>query len=106
MIPECPQGSSLREEAAVGGPLERGAVDAQVRDLPHPPEQVLVEVGVILKGEPAQSVFFDIAHAVLDLALGPCPVGLAGPWARPPVVTKGCELRMEHRLPPGLTQDQ
>jgi len=93
-----------------GEPVSRalmcGPMCALVGDICHPLLQVTIQVGVIIKGKAAQGVAFDIAHPVLDLAFGSCPVGLAGPGADTPVIAEGSKLRVEDRFPALLALDQ
>lgn len=86
----------LLRRKAVDGTLKGRTVDADIRDVPHPPDQVLVQSLVALPFQTSQRVSFRITHAPFHLPLGPGAIRQAGLWNCAPVAPEGLELRMEH----------
>src|SRR5216684_2559006 len=64
---------------ALDRPLVRGSMNTQVGDFDTPAFEPVVELLPRAKTPARQRVALDVLHAALDLALGPRPIGLAGP---------------------------
>src|SRR5229473_5020893 len=83
---------------ALDRPLVRGSMNTQVGDFDTPAFEPVVELLPRAETPPGQRVALDVLHAALDLALGPRPIGLAGPRREPVVAREVLEQRMPQHL--------
>jgi len=58
----------------------------------HPPDEMRIERLPAREGQAFEGLELQRAHAALYLAIGPRPVGAAGPQAHAPVVAEGREF--------------
>src|SRR3954451_20408039 len=97
-LTEAAQGRGLVALEARDRRLAGRAVDAPVGHLAHPPGEMRLERRPAREAPPGDGVALDVADPALVLALGPRPVGCAGPRPHAPVARERVQPLVEDHL--------